>query len=152
MAGGTLPTTTLSEIDARARFLAEQCAVLGTVTEDGLPHLVPVTFVHADVDGAEHFYIAVDHKPKRSANLKRLRNIAANPGVTLLVNHYDENWNHLWWVRVDGTAAVTEFAALPDMLAAVFQAKYNQYVHVVPDGPVIDITVNRWASWAFAEV
>jgi PPOX class probable F420-dependent enzyme len=147
-----LPTTVLSENDARERFLAEQCAILGTVTEDGAPHLVPVTFVHAAVDGAEHLYIAVDHKPKRSTSLKRLRNIAAEPRVSVLVNHYDQDWNHLWWVKVDGHATVSEFAQLPAMLPAVFQAKYNQYVRVVPNGPVIDITIDRWTSWAFAEV
>ena len=147
-----LPTTVLSENDARARFLAEQCAVLGTVTQDGAPHLVPVTFVHARVDDVEHLYIAVDHKPKRSTNLKRLRNIAAEPRVSLLVNRYDADWNHLWWVKVDGHAVVTSFNALPQTLPAVFGAKYAQYVRVVPDGPVIDVTIDRWTSWAFAEV
>jgi hypothetical protein len=58
----------------------------------------------------------------------------------------------LWWVKVDGHAVVTSFNALPQTLPAVFGAKYAQYVRVVPDGPVIDVTIDRWTSWAFAEV
>ena len=49
-------------------------------------------------------YTAVDHKPKRSRDLQRLENIAANPAVSLLVDHYDEDWAQLWWVRADGPA------------------------------------------------
>src|SRR5260221_699719 len=93
MASGP-PTTTLPARDARERFLAEPRAVLGTVDEAGRPHLVPVTFVHAaDADGTEHLYIAVDHKPKRTTDLKRLRNIAAHPEVCLLADHYEGDWN-----------------------------------------------------------
>ena len=59
---------------------------------------MPVTFaVLGDI-----IVIAIDHKPKRSMNLKRLRNIADNPRVSLLVDRYDDDWSQLWWVRADG--------------------------------------------------
>jgi subtilisin family serine protease len=63
-------------------------------------------------------YSAVDHKPKRTTALRRLANVAANPRVALLVDHYDEDWTRLWWVRADGTARVLDPAA-PDAEAAV---------------------------------
>ncbi len=94
---------------------------------------MPVTFaVQGDI-----IVIAIDHKPKRSTNLKRLRNIVDNPRVSLLVDRYDDDWSQLWWVRADGVAAVleedTERAAPLDWLAA----KYKEYRQRRPAGPVI---------------
>lgn len=136
----------LSAPEARARFEQSPSATLGTADAAGRPHLVPVTYVLADDD---HVYIAIDDKPKRSTDLKRLRNIAVNPQVSLLVNEYAEDWSRLWWARADGTAAVAEFAELPDGLLAAFQARYPWYRTNPPDGPVIDIAVSNWTGWAF---
>ena len=75
---------------------------MATVTPDGRPHLVPVVFaVHEEV-----IYTAVDAKPKTTQRLRRLANIERNPQVTLLVDHYDEDWTQLWWVRADGVATI----------------------------------------------
>jgi PPOX class probable F420-dependent enzyme len=138
--------------EARRRFLAEPRAVLGTVDQAGAPHLVPVTFVHR----AGRLYIAVDHKPKRTTDLKRLRNIAANPAVTLLADHYADDWSRLWWVRADGNAAVTEFHQLPAELRtelhALFAAKYAQYAATPPGGAVVDVDVRRWSGWSSADL
>jgi PPOX class probable F420-dependent enzyme len=133
--------------EVRLAFLQQRRAVLGTADAAGVPHLVPVTYVQA----GDHLYIAVDHKPKRTTDLKRLRNIAANPSVCLLIDHYDDDWTQLWWGRADGTATVTEFAALPSGIAELFAAKYPQYEAVTPEGPAVDIAVERWSGWAFAE-
>ncbi|GAA3437308.1 hypothetical protein GCM10018954_069220 [Kutzneria kofuensis] len=77
------------------RFARARVARLATAGADGRPHLVPVTFaVHDDT-----VVIAVDHKPKTTTNLRRLRNIRENGQVSLLVDHYDEDWRQLWWVR-----------------------------------------------------
>ncbi len=132
----------LSTEEARARFAAARVARLATAGRDGQPHLVPVTFA---VDG-ERIYTAVDHKPKTTVNLRRLRNILENPRVALLADHYAEDWATLWWVRVDGRASiVTDGAAHElDMLAA----RYEQYRQVRPAGPVIVIEAERWSGWA----
>ena len=138
--------------EARRRFLDEPRAVLGTVGEDGAPHLVPVTFVHS----AGHLYIAVDHKPKRTKDLKRLRNIAAHPAVTLLADRYADDWSRLWWARADGNATVTGLDQLPAELRAelhaLFAAKYAQYAATPPGGPVIDVDVRRWSGWSSADL
>ena len=106
-------------MDVVARFAAARIARLATVGADGVPHLVPLVFA-LDSDA---IYSCVDHKPKRTTALRRLKNISGNPAVTLLVDHYDENWDHLWWVRVDGRARILdpdsdEGAAALDVLAA----------------------------------
>ena len=69
-----------------------------------IPHLVPVVFVH--LDGI--LWIPVDGKPKRHFHLKRLRNIRNNPRVCLLIDHYEDNWQALWWVRIDARATIVD--------------------------------------------
>ncbi|MCI0687582.1 MAG: pyridoxamine 5'-phosphate oxidase family protein, partial [Sporichthyaceae bacterium] len=82
----------LDEGEARRRLGAARLGHLATADRDGRPHVVAATFaLHGD-----HLYVAVDHKPKRSSDLKRLRNIAGNPRVAFLVDHYDEDWSRLW--------------------------------------------------------
>ncbi|TVT30007.1 TIGR03668 family PPOX class F420-dependent oxidoreductase [Amycolatopsis rhizosphaerae] len=134
----------LPEAEARARFTAARVARLATAGMDGVPHLVPVTFaVH---DGAVVF--AVDHKPKRHADLRRLRNIRANPAVVFLVDFFDEDWTRLWWVRADGRASIlTEPAGRAGPLEAL-RAKYPQYRDRNPEGPVVRTEVYRWRSWS----
>ncbi|WP_443043355.1 TIGR03668 family PPOX class F420-dependent oxidoreductase [Streptomyces sp. NBC_00358] len=142
----------MDEEQARRRFLAARVARLATVDAEGRPHLVPLVFAWCG-DG---LVTAVDHKPKRSPLLRRLRNIAARPAVCLLVDAYDEDWGRLWWVRADGDARVVpppggrapgEF---PHGYAAAVDAlrdKYPQYRNRPPDGPVTVITVRRWRGW-----
>ncbi len=91
--------------EARDRFARSPVLRLATAGSDGRPHLVPCTFA---VDGSGRVVIGIDNKPKTSANLRRLRNISENPRVSLLVDHYAEDWTRLWWVRADGRAAVED--------------------------------------------
>jgi len=102
---------------------------------------VPVTF------GAENdtIYIGIDHKPKTTTNLKRLRNIQLNPQVSVLADHYDEDWTALWWARADGRASIVDGGA---ELMGLLAAKYPQYREHRPDGPLIVIEVSRWSGWA----
>src|SRR5437879_13168780 len=88
----------------RRRIADAKVARLATVGAGGKAHVVPITFA---VDG-DTIYFAVDAKPKRSRDLKRLRNIAANPAVSVLVDHYEDDWTRLWWVRADGPARVVQ--------------------------------------------
>ena len=121
-------------------------ARLATVSGDGRPHVVPVVFA---LDG-ETIYFAVDSKPKRTTNLKRLKNIAENSAVSLLVDHYEDDWTRLWWVRVDGTARVVTDSAETDHAIAVLATRYAQYRAARPGGPVVAIHIERLTGWAAA--
>ena len=90
------------EFDPKARFAHTPVARLATAALDGRPHLVPVVFALRD----DVIYTAVDAKPKTTQRLRRLANIERNPQVSLLVDHYADDWTQLWWVRADGVAAI----------------------------------------------
>jgi PPOX class probable F420-dependent enzyme len=90
----------------------------------------------------------VDHKPKKSTNLRRLRNIRENPRVTLLADKYEEDWDLLWWARVDGWASVVEDERGLQHPLNVLAEKYEQYRDNRPAGPVIVIQVDRWKGWS----
>ena len=130
----------LSEDEARDRFAAARVARLATVTEDGRPHLVPIVFVLA----GDVLHFAVDHKPKTTTALRRLANIAANPGVSLLVDHYADDWTQLWWVRADGPARTCD---LTEGVLARLAAKYPPYVDEPPAGPGVEVAISRWTGW-----
>lgn len=93
---------------------------------------------------------AVDHKPKRTADLRRLRNIRENPRVSVLADHYDEDWERLWWVRADGEARVVEDDEERAEPVRLLCEKYPQYRERPPAGPVVEIRVTRWTGWAYA--
>jgi PPOX class probable F420-dependent enzyme len=121
------------------RLAAARVGRLATVTPDGRPHVVPVCFALRD----GRIYTAVDAKPKSTRALRRLENVRATGRASLLVDHYEEDWSRLWWVRVDGAAEVLDSEAGIDALAA----KYEQYRAARPVGPVIAIAPERWRSW-----
>ncbi|MGJ6960375.1 TIGR03668 family PPOX class F420-dependent oxidoreductase [Streptosporangium sp. G11] len=124
----------------------ERVARLATVSGDGTPHLVPVTFA---VDG-DRVVIAVDHKPKTTTDLRRLRNIRENARVCVLADHYDDDWTRLWWVRADGEAAVLDAGATRAAAITALAGKYPQYWERSPEGPVIVIEVTRWSGWSYS--
>jgi PPOX class probable F420-dependent enzyme len=125
---------------AEEHFAAARVGRLATVTALGRPHIVPVCFVLHE----GRVCTAVDAKPKATNALARLENVRATRRAALLVDHYDEEWSRLWWVRVDGVAEVVDSEPAIDALAA----KYEQYRAARPSGPVIAITPERWRSWA----
>lgn len=128
---------------AVAKFAESRVAMLATVGVDGAPHLVPVVFaVHNDV-----VYTAVDAKRKSTQRLRRLANIEGNPQVSMLVDHYDDDWTQLWWVRADGVAAVHYSGEEMAAGYALLRKKYVQYQRIALDGPVVTVEVQRWASW-----
>jgi len=131
----------LSPAEARDRFARSRVARLATVSAQGVPHLVPVTFAVL----GERIVFVVDDKPKTTTRLRRLENIAARPGVCLLVDVYDDDWARLWWARADGTATVLDS---DDEAVDALAARYPAYVARRPRGPVVSIAVSAWTGWA----
>lgn len=107
------------------------------------PHIVPITFA---IRGDE-VISAVDHKPKRTKRLQRLINIEAYAAVTLLVDHYSDDWEQLWWVRADGLATIIESGTGQASAVDLLVAKYDQYKVRRPTGPVISVAVDMWTGW-----
>jgi PPOX class probable F420-dependent enzyme len=136
----------LPEDEARRRFADSPVARLATVTPAGLPHVVPVTFA---ADG-DLVYTVVDAKPKTTSHLQRLRNIAAQPQVALLADHYEPDWDALWWVRIDGRASILSEPAAMAPALALLTARYPRYRRQPPGGPVICVRAGRWTGWAAA--
>ena len=128
---------------APARFGAARVARLATTDADGSPHLVPVVFALV----GETVWTAVDAKPKTTTALRRLDNVRAHPAVSLLVDHYADDWATLWWVRADGVATVLDVDEGRAGLDAL-TAKYPQYQENPPPGPVLRVDVTRWVSWS----
>jgi PPOX class probable F420-dependent enzyme len=104
---------------------------------------VPIVFV---VNG-NTIYTAIDWKPKTTRQLRRLANIAANPQVAVLVDHYADEWTQLWWARADGTARIAEQPE-DERALGLLTARYGQYATQRPPGPVIAIDVQQWIGWA----
>jgi PPOX class probable F420-dependent enzyme len=121
------------------RLATARVGRLATVTSGGRPHVVPVCFALHE----GRIYTAVDAKPKSTHALKRLENVRATGRASLLVDHYEEDWSRLWWVRVDGAAEILD----PGAGLAALAAKYEQYRVAPPAGPVIAIAPERWRSW-----
>ncbi len=130
------------------RLAAARSGHLATVRPDGRPHVVVVTF--ALIDGFA--VTAIDHKPKSTRRLQRIANIEANPVGSLLVDHYDDDdWDELWWVRVDGSAAIHNDGALREDAIEALAIKYVQYEEQPPEGPVIAVALDGVSSWASSE-
>ena len=136
----------MDEQSARSRFASARVARLATVDADGQPHLVPIVFVVA----GDTVYSAVDGKPKRSTALRRLANVRANPRVSILVDHYDdEDWTALWWVRAEGRARVLDGShAQAQSAIDLLHARYPQHRSERPPGPVLAVEVDRWSGWS----
>jgi PPOX class probable F420-dependent enzyme len=134
----------MDTVEMRRRMSNAMVARLATIGRDGRPHIVPITFALGD----DELYFAVDQKPKRTVNLQRLRNIEANPAVSVLVDHYENDWGRLWWVRVDGQARIVNAGEQRDQAIALLSSRYEQYRSLAPAGPVVAIAVERLSGWS----
>jgi PPOX class probable F420-dependent enzyme len=125
-------------------------ARLATLRADGSPALVPVVFAHA---GAR-LWLPVDGKPKRGGELARLANVRRDPRVALLLDQYESDWSGLWWLRLEGRAAVVAPGEAGfDAALAALAKKYPQYARVPllqPGLPptLIAVAPDRTTSWA----
>lgn len=139
----------LNEDECRARFAGERVARLATIAEDGSPRLVPITFVVvAEIGGSADIFSAVDHKPKSTTALARLQRIEREPRVSLLADHYSEEWTQLWWVRADSHAEVLTDGPARDTGITFLQRKYEQYRLQPPANAVLRFVVSEWSGWA----
>jgi PPOX class probable F420-dependent enzyme len=133
--------------EVEQRFLdARRVGHLATADAAGQPHVVPVCYAVTQ-DAA---YITIDEKPKTgdATRMKRLRNIAANPSVALVVDRYDENWSRLGWVMLRGRAEILTGGAEHSQAQAALRARYVQYRSMrLEELPVIAIRVARVSGW-----
>ncbi|HEY6599441.1 MAG TPA: TIGR03668 family PPOX class F420-dependent oxidoreductase [Pseudomonadales bacterium] len=130
-------------------------ARLASVGEQGQPHLVPIVFVY--VDGV--IYSPIDGKPKRGDTLQRLRNVAHQTSTSVLLDHYDADWQQLWWLRIDGDATVESAGHDStidfDRIAQELRTKYPQYrsVDVYRETPtLLGIRPRRHVAWSAGTV
>ncbi len=124
--------------------MRERVARLATLDPDGRPHLVPIVFALV----GDTLYSAVDEKPKRSRRLRRIENVRERPDVTVLVDHYEDDWTKLWWARLQGRARVLESGEEAARGLAALTAKYEQYREAPPGPPVLAVDIADWRGWA----
>lgn len=127
----------------RLRIAAADHGVLAT-TGETRPHLVPIVYA---VDG-NTLVSVVDHKPKSTPNLARLANLRRDPRCSVLVEHYEDDWDRLWWVRVDGVGGISDQPALVEVAGLLLAARYPPYRERPPSGPVIRIDIVRMVGWS----
>ena len=120
---------------------------LATVDPQGRPHNVPICYVLLD----DVVYTPIDEKPKTGdpRELRRIRNVLANPHVCLVVDHYeDEDWTRLAWLQVRATASLVEDAAERTRALAALRARYRQYrAMALEDLPLLKLTPTRLVGW-----
>ncbi len=137
-------TGTLSERE-QAFVLHQGVAHLATADTRGIPHVIPVCFA---ISG-HMLYITIDDKPKTTFTaLKRLRNIAENPAVAVVVDRYDEDWARLGWVMLRGRAEIHTGGTEHQHAQALLRARYPQLAKMdIAQRPVIAVRIERTTSW-----
>jgi PPOX class probable F420-dependent enzyme len=133
----------VTDEEARRRVAAARVARLASVDPNGRPHVVPCCFALS----GDRIVSVVDQKPKQTLQLRRLENIRRCPDVQLVVDHYDDDWTVLWWVRVSGQGRVVDRGPARDAAVDLLATKYEQYRDERPAGPVLVIDITRIISW-----
>lgn len=126
-------------------------ARLATADAGGQPLVVPICY--AWDDGA--LFSAIDAKPKARPmeSLKRIRNIRENDRVSVVVDHYDEDWRALRYAIVQGRARLLTGGADFTRGADLLRAKYPQYreMGLARDaGLMIKVEAEKVTHWAFS--
>jgi PPOX class probable F420-dependent enzyme len=133
----------MTEDEARRRLATARVGRLASVDRNGRPHVVPICFA---VSG-DRVVSVVDQKPKQTLQLRRLENIRRSPDVQLVVDHYDDDWSALWWVRISGRGRVIDGGITRDEAIDLLAGKYPQYRDHRPIGPALVIDVNQIRGW-----
>jgi PPOX class probable F420-dependent enzyme len=133
--------------DDELRFLfTRRVGYLATADSRANPHVVPVCFTISH----RTLYITIDEKPKRVAGsaLKRVRNIARNPMVAIVVDRYDEDWTLLGWVMLRGRAEILSGGTEHDRAQALLRSRYRQLAAMqIAERLVIAVRLERVTSW-----
>lgn len=135
----------LTEVE-REFLGGQRVARLATADAEGNPHVIPICFV---TEG-ETVYFTIDEKPKKKSgsSLKRLSNIEVNPYVALVVDHYEEDWNRLAWLMLQGRAEILLSGSEHDRAQAHLKRRYRQLRAMRIEAlPVVAIRIERTASW-----
>ncbi len=137
--------------EERAFLLRHRVAHLATADRSGAPHVIPLCYALED----DRVYFVVDAKPKRRGGtaLKRMRNMAENPAVALIVDDYDEDWSALAYLLVRGRGEIVADDAERARALDLLRARYPQYRDMALDGaehPVVRIALERAHSGARA--
>ena len=120
-------------------------AHLATADSSGCPHVVPICFAF---DG-QYFYSPIDEKPKRTNQLKRLKNIAVNASVALVIDRYVEDWRQLAYLLISGKARVLLSGVKHQRAVKLLRRKYSQYRNMAIDKrPMIRVTPEHFAFWS----
>jgi PPOX class probable F420-dependent enzyme len=135
----------MDEALMRRRASSARVAHLATVRADGRPHVVACCFA---LDG-DWAYTAVDDvKQKRTLDLRRLDNIRHDRSVSLLVDHYDDDWSELWWIRMEGDAGIADPGSpAHEAGLGLLVDKYEPYRDRPPPGTMIVIRIDAWLAW-----
>jgi PPOX class probable F420-dependent enzyme len=148
--------TSKQEVNAIIR--RARIARLATANAEAKPHVVPVVFAF----DKEKYYIPIDGKTKtaKPEKLKRIENIEVNPAVALLIDEYNEDWKKLFFVMVQGKAAIIgkkngdggdegdDDDRLLKLAHKLLYAKYPQYQHVDIGGLGIVIYPQKMIFWS----
>jgi PPOX class probable F420-dependent enzyme len=130
----------------RRLVTGSRVARMATIDPDGRPHVVPLVFAF---DG-DTLYSSIDDKPKATPRVRRLTNIRANPDrVTVLIDHYEDDWPAVWWVRLRGTGRILEDGPERERGLELLSEKYPQYRDMPPQGAVIVLDVTEWRGWSW---
>jgi len=124
---------------------------LATADENGVPHVIPVCFALGEDTSCQYvIYSVLDQKPKRTSlnRLRRVRNILSNPQVALVVDHYEEAWDHLWYILARGRAKLLVDEDERVKAIDLLKRKYDQYQAMdIDTNPIIKITTHATAAW-----
>jgi PPOX class probable F420-dependent enzyme len=129
--------------EALERLAAARVGRFVSITPEGLPHVVAITFV---VIGLNVVHM-IDEKPKTTPRLQRLQNVETLPIASVLVDHYEEDWHRLWWVRADGEVTIEKDGDNWWEARSRLKAKYRQYRNSPPSGPAIFLAIDRLTHW-----
>ncbi|MCH8191770.1 MAG: TIGR03668 family PPOX class F420-dependent oxidoreductase [Chloroflexi bacterium] len=144
-------TTVAQFTPSQLRFLAaHRVAHLATAGPDGRPHVVPICYAFH----SRRLFSPIDEKPKRvgAARLQRLRNIRANPQVTVVVDEYSDDWSRLGYLLVRGRAEIVDEGRRQPAALRRLRERYPQYrAMALEERPLLVITPERVVSWGRVE-
>ena len=124
---------------------AARVARFATADANGQPHVLPICFTLIDASA----YFSIDGKPKKKGGpLKRLKNLIENPRAALVIDHYEEDWQRLGWVMLQGAAEILERGDEHDLAQAKLRERYPQLSSMeIASLPVVAIRIAHVSSW-----